>query len=63
MSIVLRVTNLYIYRTVISIPRVSPKISTSYSPIMYGEDEYLVLFVPNRLVSMSLDDPNPLAVG
>lgn len=63
MSIVLRVTNLYIYRTVISIPRVSPKVSTSLSPIMYDEGEYLIFFVPSRLVSMSLNDPNPLIIS
>lgn len=60
MSIVLRVTNLCIYRTVISIPRVSPKVSNSLSPIMCGEDDYLILFVHNRLVSMSLDNLNSL---
>lgn len=63
MSIVFRITNLYIYRTMISIPYVSPKVSTSLSPIMYGENEYLILFVPNRLVSMSLDDPSTLVVS
>lgn len=63
MSIVFRVTNLYIYRTMISIPYVSPKVSTSLSPIMYGEGEYLILFVPNRLVSMSLDSPNSLTIS
>lgn len=63
MSIVFRVTNLYIYRTMISIPGVSPKVSTSLSPIMYGENEFLILFVPNRLVSMSLDDPTALTIS
>ena len=63
MSIVLRVTNLYIYRTMISIPYVPPEVSTSLSPIMYGENEYLILFVPNRLVSMSLDDPSTLIIS
>ena len=63
MSIVLRVTNLYIYRTMISISGVSPKVSTSLSPIMYSENEFLILFVPNRLVSMSLDDPTALTIS
>ena len=63
MSIVLRVTNLYIYRTVISIPRVSPEVSTSHSPITCGEDDYLILFVPKRLFSMSLDSPNSLVLS
>lgn len=63
MSIVIRVNSLYLYQTVLSVPYVAPKVSFSLFTTMYGEDEYLLLYVPNRLVLMNLDSLNPLVIS
>ena len=63
MSIVLHVNSLYLYQTVLSVPYMAPKVSNSLFSIMYEEDEYLLLYVPYRLVSMSLDSPNSLTIS